>query len=131
MAAESVARDTGVERRIDTYDVSGTFADQRDYQILRYPFLIDCEARQHELLAALNRVVRRFFGQNYLWINGRKHDFEWDLAPQEIEPELPVETLPKTQYQLMIEVGEPREARQTLVAAGQATATYTPSRGVL
>ncbi len=118
MSPEPVARSTGVERWTDTYEVGGNFSDQRQHQILSYQFLIDAEARHWEILAGLNKVVRRMLGRNYLWINGRKHDFEWDLAPTDVEPEMPVETLPKTQYMLALEVREPREDRALQVAAG-------------
>ena len=129
MVPEPVPRATGIERRVDTYDVAGTFGDRREDQILRYTFLIDCVARQDELQARLNRVVRRFLGQNYLWINGRKHDFEWDMPPQDIRPEAPIETIAKSQYELAIEVKEPREARQSLVPADPATITYDIEAG--
>lgn len=129
MVPEPVPRATGIERRVDTFDVAGTFGDRREDQILRYTFLIDCTSRQDELLAKLNRVVRRFLGQNYLWINGRKHDFEWDLAPHDIRPEAPIETIAKSQYELAIEVREPREARQTLVTADPATVAYDIQSG--
>jgi len=132
MEPTPILRSSGAERLVDSFDMAGQFSDRRDDLLLQYPVLIDCEARHYEILARLNRVARGLLGQYKLWINGRKHDFMFDIPPRQLDPTIPIEILPKTQYTVLIEVKELREAREVLPAAAAVTSTYNLEKpGVL
>jgi len=110
MAAEPVLRSSDVDTVFDTA-AAGTWQSRRVPINENYRVLIDVEARHPKILAIMNRAVKRFLGLNVLWINGRKHTFQWTVPPTEIEPDQSVEQFPKVQYEVSIEVQEERENR--------------------
>ena len=122
MAPKPTTRETGVEQWSDSVRKSDLEAAVRRQDIgLTWNVLIDCEARQHELLAAASKAVRRAIGTGRLWINGMAHDAQWTDEATYVEPPGPVDTFPKVQYTLAVEVLEAREARVRTTAAGEAT----------
>ena len=127
MHPEHVMRTSEVGRIVDTFDASnnGPFMERQEDMLLRFPVLIDVEAQEYELLARANRIVRRFLSQGYLWINARKHDFIFDQAPVDVEPDSVNETLPKTQYVLNVEVREPVADRLSSARYVSYTASWT------
>jgi hypothetical protein len=84
MHPEPVLKTSGVERFLDTFNLSGTVYERQEDMLLRFPILIDVEAQEYELLARANRIVRTFLAQGCTWVNARKHDFIFD---QPTEPE--------------------------------------------
>jgi hypothetical protein len=125
MAPEQVLRSSDVEDVADPTRDDGSTTRRRADLASSYTLLIDCEARQAELLSLVSRAVRRFLGRGFAWINAQKVDFIWDMPAEHIEPDVPVEIVPKIQYSLVIEVAELREDRQAAAAAQAAEFTLT------
>jgi len=123
MAAEPVMRSTDLDTVYDT-STTGTWQSRRVPINENYRVLIDVEARHPKILAIMNRAVKRFLGLNVLWINGRKHTFQWSVPPVEIEPDQSIEQFPKIQYEVSIEVQEERENR-TGIYGGLSTENIT------
>ncbi len=123
MAPDPRYPESDVQEEADSAVLGGGEDVRRDDMHLAFPLLIDCESRHNETLALASRIVRRFLGQGYLWINGRKHDLWWSQPAEQILPTVPVETLPKVQYTIDALVRERREARAAVLVAGPATLT--------
>lgn len=126
MAPDPIQRSSDVDTVTDSVSAAGLWQARRVPLNLVYHLMVDCEARHPEILAILNRAVRRWLGSNILWINGRLHTFEFSIAPVEIEPDQSVEQFPKVQYTVDIEVQEEREDRAGLVGLSAATVSVDP-----
>ena len=62
-------------------------------------------------------------------VNAMKHDFEWTEQAQYVEPQAPVEILPKVQYTLDVEVRESREAPTVIVPVDTVNTTVEVMNG--
>lgn len=111
MTPEPVQRAQDLATIFDTWKPDGSVAARRDYMALKYPILVDCESRHYQMLAWLSQAVRWWLGGNTVWINGRKHGYDFTIAPVAVEAETGVEQLPKIQYTVEIEVREERAMR--------------------
>ncbi len=132
MGPEPVMRQSGIETWTDSWESVGlTSIESREPMNLQFPLMIDCEGRQHEVVAAASAAVRRALGRNVVWVNGRSTNFEWTSAAQYIEPSAPVETLPKVQYTVDVEVKESREAPVVLVPVNKVTTDVGMGMGVI
>ena len=129
MHPEPILKTSGVGRTLDTFDVTAGYGgytkERQEDMLLAFPILIDVEAQEYEMLARANRIVRAFLSQGYVWVNGRKHDFIFDLPPVDVEPESVNETLPKTQYTLVLQARESIESRLSLARYVNYNATWT------
>lgn len=132
MAPSPVMRSSDIDQVYDSVSASGEWQGRRVPLNLVYHLSIDCEARHSKVQAVMNRAVRRFLGSNVVWINGRKHGFQFQEEPVEIEPDQSIEQFHKIQYTLDIEVQEEREDRATATGVAATTVSVNPTgTGVL
>jgi hypothetical protein len=90
----------------------------------QYNLLLDCEARQNELVAIMSLVVRYFIARQYLWLNGRKIEIFSDGASSFIEPTEGYSEIPKVQYNLRLQIREEVFNREALVKSIQNVVSY-------
>lgn len=83
---------------LDTFKTDNTFQERREGHFQKYGLLIDCEAREDELLAAGSRIIRDMIGRKYIWVNGRKVDIMFSGQAREIKPTDAFQIIPKVQY---------------------------------
>jgi hypothetical protein len=112
----------------DTVISPGTFKGRLTAADYELPVLIDCEAREYELLAKISGIVRRWIGKEICWINGRKHDVEPSGPPVEIRPETGINIIPKNQYTTIIRAKEALYDRQNIPAVTDINIDVTPER---
>ena len=93
--------------------------------------LVDCEARQSQVLALAARCARVFLASSRVWINGRAHEMPYPDTGSYVEPEDAVVQIPKIQYEVEIEVHEERDVRTWLSPVTGQTLTYTQKSGTL
>ncbi len=122
MDPDPLLRSSDVEQVTDSWTASGARVGRVE-QAVRYQVLIDCEARQNELLALVSRAVRRWLGRGRLWVNGTPHDFAWTDPARYLAPEGVVDAIRRVQYELGVEVAETRQARAAVPLAGPAGLT--------
>lgn len=115
----------------DSIDPTGSGAVRRTPWIQNFKILIDCEARQHQLLAMISRCARRFLASSRVWINGRANELPYPGDAVYIEPKESVVMIPKLQYEINIEVHEERESRTWMNKVTGETLTYTYKSGIL
>jgi hypothetical protein len=106
LAPEDVLRGSKLERIVDSWTVGGTPTDRREGHIHLWNTLIDCEARQAEILAMLGEAVHRFLGKEVMWINGKKHDLYDSVPATEVLPTIAGDIVPKLQFTSSVEVKE-------------------------
>jgi hypothetical protein len=124
---EPINRGSKLEKRLDTFKAStNTMQELSDGQITQWPLLIDCEARQYELLNKISYWVRHCISQEKIWINGRKHDVAFEGNPIEAFPNEFVDLIPKIQYTVKVELKEAIYPRVTLYKINNTTVTNTP-----
>lgn len=126
MAPSPVQRSSDIDEVYDSARPDGTWQNRRVPLNLVYHLLIDCEARHSKIQAIMNRAVRRFLGSNEVWINGRKHGFQFEIEPVEIEPDQSIEQFAKVQYTIDIEVQEEREVRTELTGVALTEFSTSP-----
>lgn len=120
-----------LEQIIDSLSPEGAGAVRRTTWSQKIPILIDCEARQHQLLALVASCARMFLSSNRVWINGRAHDLDYPDQGVYVEPKDSTVMIPKIQYALDVEVREEREYRTWMPAVTGQTLTYSIHRGTL
>lgn len=89
----------------DSWTNSGV-SERKEGHYLRWPILLDCEARHDEILAHLTKIVRTFIGRKLVYINGRKFRLEFNSAPVESRPTEHFDIIPKVTYTGIIEIRE-------------------------
>jgi len=110
---------------IDSYKTDDTFKQRQEGQYLKYVILIDCEARQQEILAVLSEMAKIFIGQKQIWVNGRKVFVDYEGIATEIEQNEVHNIIPKLQYLIKVEIKEEIYQRQTLNKFDTLTHTVT------
>jgi len=105
MAPEPVDRSNELDTHLDSF-TDTTVGVRPDGRLMRFPILLDCEARSYEILAQMSRFCRQLMDSHYLWINGRKNDIEWTESGVELEPTDSYDIVPKVQYTLWVEIKE-------------------------
>ncbi|GAH18300.1 unnamed protein product, partial [marine sediment metagenome] len=111
---------------VDTWDVTNdNFKERIEGQILEFNILIDCEARQHELIDTMSRAVRKLIGGEILWINGRRHDIDYSGSPILQNPTAGIDIVSKIQYSLKVEVKEHMNVRVTVPKTTTINTTIT------
>lgn len=112
---EPILRTGKLDRFIESYKTDGTMVERAEGQVWRYLLLLDCEARSSYLISIMSKAIRDFGAGNFIWINGRKHELEFNGTPTETPPVQGIDIIPKIQYQLGVEVIEQRSPSETLV----------------
>lgn len=112
---EPILRTGKLDRFIESYKTDGTMTERKEGQVWRYLILLDCEARSSHLISLMSKAIRDFGSNNFVWINGRKHELDFAGTPTESPPVQGIDIIPKLQYQLSVEVIEQRSPSETLV----------------
>jgi len=110
-------------RRIDTFNGDDTFIERYEGQENSYDILIDCEARQSELLSYLSRKILQLTGIQKIWVNGRRVDIVQAGRPTYIESNDSFKVLPKIQYLVTVIVKEEYKQRNILPLTTTITTT--------
>lgn len=111
-----VFRGSGLEDVEDSFNVSTSESTvRREPQIAVHTIIIDCEARQAEILALLSQSVRNFIGKEFVWVNGIKCDVKYISQPVYLAPSQFYSIIPKVQYRIGVELKEELWPRQTQV----------------
>jgi hypothetical protein len=95
---EKIFLDSQLDTIIDTWNVAGSVMERTDGHYIKYSLLIDCEARQDELLAVMGNIVKRTIGQRSFYCIGRKVDLEFNGRARELEPTEAFDIVPKVQF---------------------------------
>lgn len=119
-APTPVPFESKLEQRIEA--VQGTtFWIKQTGQLLSYSIQLEVESRWYELMAMMTTAVRRFLGQEYIWINGRKFDFTYSTESTYTEPTDPNDIFPRVTYTIELEVREEIWTRPNRPQADPAT----------
>jgi hypothetical protein len=114
MAPEQVLRGSLLEDKYDSHSDDDKLMARREGAIFNYHLTLDCEARHFELLGAMSEIVRKFIARETIWINNKKYRMVWDGRPVELMPTIPIDMIPKVQYNFSIEIIEALYARQAI-----------------
>jgi len=91
----------------DSHRVSDeTVMERREGHFIKHTILIDCEARQDELLAELTTVIRRVIGSTYFYCNGKKLALSFFGGAKEIDSTESFQIIPKVQYTVDVIIQE-------------------------
>ena len=122
-APQSILRTGKRDTLIEAFKVGGEIVQRPEGHVWRYITQIDCESRSGELNAIMSKVCRDFGGHNLVWINGRKHDMEFDADPVETRPPSAIDIIPRIQYRLWAEVIEIMDPSEVVAKAAPASLT--------
>jgi hypothetical protein len=111
---ENLKRESELQSIYDTFTDLGA-SERQEGIYFRHPILLDCEARQYEIMAHLTKIVRQFIGRKVVYINGRKFHLEFSGAPVLQEPTEAFDIIPKIQYPAVLELKEDVWQRASLV----------------
>jgi hypothetical protein len=132
LTPEPIKRQTKEEEIPDTFNATdGSLRKRLDDQINLYEILIDCEARQIELLNFMKKVAMIMIGREYIWVNGYKIGVDFQGSPTYIEPVQSYNQIPKIQYVMLLEIKEQIAQRRTLPATTNITKNYQLSSTLL
>jgi len=115
----------------DSQDPTGAASLRRMPWMQNFKILIDCEARQHQVLALISRCARMFLASSRVWCNARAHEMPYPSPAVYVEPDEAVVQIPKLQYEVEIEVHEERALRTWAPAITTEVLTYTQKLGTL
>lgn len=121
---EQEKRTFDIQNVTDTWTSLGA-SERKEGVYFKHPLLLDCEARQYEILAYQTKIIRRFLGRKRLYINGRKFFIDFNGAPTLIEPTEHFDIIPKIQYPAILELREEMWQRTSLVKTTTITSTVT------
>jgi hypothetical protein len=106
---------------IDTITTTNV-AIRKEGQFIDFDIFIDCEGWQQQVLKRIAQAVRKWIGKQVVYINGRKHTFTGMETPSvNIQVHEPIETVPKIQYTITIQVKEELWTRSTTPREGTTT----------
>ena len=114
-----------LDRVIDSYGTAGTFAERREGHFQKYAVIIDCDAREDELLATCSKIARDTIGRLYVWVNGQKCDIEFNGTARETEPTDAFQIIPKVQYIADVVIKEELWKRTKLYKTTTFNTTFT------
>jgi hypothetical protein len=106
MSPEELLRTNKIEEYNDTFKADGTVISRLTPITFQYIIMLDCEARNNELIALMSLACRSVIGKQYFWMNGKKINIYPEGAGQYIEPAEGFDEIPKIQYQLRVEIKE-------------------------
>lgn len=105
---------TTLDYILDSFATDDTFKERQEGQFFKYSILIDCEARQQEIIEKLAEIVKICLGQDTIWVNGRKIHIEFDGVGTEIEQTEAHKIIPKLHFSAKVEIKEELYLRNTL-----------------
>ena len=115
MAPEEVLRTNKIEEMRDTFQPGDTVQSRLTPVTFQYIIILDCEARNNELLALMSLACRSMIGKQYIWVNGKKLNLYVEGSGEYIEPVEGYNEIPKIQYRTRVEVKEDIYDRSALV----------------
>jgi len=115
ITADPILRTGKLDHFIESYKTDGSMTERKEGQVWDYLILLDCEARASSLIAVMTKAIRDFIGNELIWINGRKHEIDFNGAPTETRPPQGIDIIPKVQFQMTIEVIEQLAEAEELV----------------
>lgn len=124
MNPEEINHATKLDNIRDSFKVDETVQSRLSQVNFNYPILIDCEARQNELIAIMSKVVRNMIAREYFWVNGKKVNIKNAGASTYIEATEGYNQIPKIQYTMNIEIREEIFDRETQVKTITNNITY-------
>lgn len=115
IAPEEILRTNKIEEFRDTFNVNETVQSRLTPITFQYIIMMDCEARQNELIALMSLVCRTVIGKQYIWVNGKKINLFSEGAGEFIEPVEGYNEIPKMQFRTRVEIKEDIFDRSSLV----------------
>ena len=115
MAPEEIIRGNKQDTFRDTFKVGETVQSRITQSIYKYEIMIDCEARENEMIAYMSQIVRAMIAREHTWINGKRVDIVNGGPSVFIDPVQGYNMIPKIQYLMSMEVKEETYDRETLV----------------
>lgn len=112
-----------LEKVTESFKVGGSIQERQEGAFYKYSLLVDCEARQDQLLSTITNIVRRAIGKKYCYVIGRKVDIKFGGPPREVEPTEGFKIIPKVQYFVDVTVKEEMYTRQSLPTTDEADVT--------
>jgi len=128
---EVLDQQTKLDSVRDTFKTNETVSSRNFDTQFRYIVMIDCEARQNELVAFMSLIARYFIAREALWVNGKLIEIKSQGPSTYVEPTQGYNQIPKIQYTLDVTIKEEVEDRAELVKTIQNTRTFIISREVL
>ncbi len=123
MTPEEIMRSTKLENVVDTFADDYSAYSRQSPVTFMYNITLDCDARQHELLALASIACRNVIAKQQIWVNGQKLNLFFDASPEYIEPMEAVNEIPKMVYKCKVEIREDVWLRELLVGANSADLT--------
>ena len=114
LSPEFVLRGSKLEQIYDSWLIGTGISSRQEGQILKFNVVIDCEARETELVALCSAIVRKFIGREELWLNNRKMTIKFEGTPSVVEPTEGYDIVPKIQYECSLELKEELWQRTSL-----------------
>lgn len=115
ITADPVLRTGKLDHFIESYKIDGSMTERKEGQVWEYLILLDCEARASSLIAIMTKAIRDFVGNQLFWLNGRKHEIDFNGAPTETRVPQGIDIIPKVQFQITLEVIEQLAQAEDLV----------------
>lgn len=127
VTADPILRTGKLDHFIESYKTDGAMTERIEGQVWKYLILLDCEARASSLIAIMTKAVRNFVGNEVVWINGRRHEIDFNGAPTEARVSQGIDIIPKVQFQITIEVIEQLAQAEDLVETTDITSNINIS----
>ena len=104
-----------VDTLSDTWDQAGTSKQRAEGQHYEMTVALTCQARQQELLEKMAHVCRLLCGREILWVNGRRHDIDFDRQPTEMDLDgSGIDYIPQIVYKLKVGFQENLSSRKAV-----------------
>lgn len=97
---------TNIEKRIVSFNIDGTFKEEKAKQFHRYDMIVDAESRTDEILVFMSNMINDTANRFIIWVNGRKVNITIDSKPTEVKPTIAYEVIPKIQYIITAQIKE-------------------------
>lgn len=115
MSPEEVLRTNKIEEMRDTFVPGDTVYSRLTPVTFQYIIILDCEARNNELLALMSLACRSLIAKQFIWVNGKKLNLYPEGPGEYIEPVEGFNEIPKIQYRMRVEIKEDIYDRSLLV----------------
>lgn len=109
-----------IDRTFDIQTITDSWTDlgakeRREGHYLRWPLLIQCEARHDQILAHISTIVRKFIGRKNSYVNGKRLTLNFDGTSTETRPTQDVDIIPMISYRGVVELREELWERTSVV----------------
>lgn len=98
-----IYRNNKLDTYYKNYTPSGNIIAKQDGQIYEWQIVLDCEARQDELLMLISEACRNVIARQVIWCGGRKFEIDFLNDPVYVDVVQSYNEIPKVQYQVKIE----------------------------